>query len=79
MNESAGGLRNKRIGSLLDLMKLCYRKYRILCILNISEKENARNIFTLSCASIDWKKMEGWVAQQRTPLSFEEYFWADTL
>lgn len=34
MNERAGRLRNKRIGSLSDLMKLCYRKYRMLCILN---------------------------------------------
>ena len=34
LNERAGRLRNKRIGSLSDLMKLCYRKYRILCILH---------------------------------------------
>ena len=34
LNESRGRLRNKMLGSLSDLVKLCYRKYRILCILN---------------------------------------------
>ena len=34
LNESTGRLRSKRFGLLSDLVKLCYRKYRILCILN---------------------------------------------
>ena len=34
LNERTGRLRNKRIGSLSDLEKQCYHKYRFLCILS---------------------------------------------
>jgi hypothetical protein len=56
LNERAGRLRDKGIGSLSDLETLCYRKYRILYILTtaLSEKENARYIFTLELHFDRW-------------------------
>ena len=34
LSERAGGLRNKKVLCLSGRRQLCYRKYRILCILN---------------------------------------------